>query len=397
MAIYQYSRTFWYPNGTLATGIPVRVFQLNTPALAPLFTDATGTVPLANPVTTTGAGVASFYAEEGEYWLHADAESFRVSVGSPDVDLFEVTGSDMSTGIISGGELSVNGLNPAAIDISAVVGYVVDEATDPDNPGVTRVDVPGSTVALDAGGLARTTTWWLMSSTGVVTQQATKPTNTQRRTSLVLGVTAQDAGIIFVDQSLPVIMAQPANQLADLMDALGAFVITGNLVTPNGANLNINQSAGTLFSRAFNHYSGPSLTRDPHVSTTQAQTQAQFRYITATGLVFGPLRNTVDVANFDNGGVITPLGGGVGTSSIHRVWLFATNTAAAQLAIQYGQTSYTSLANAIDAIGQSGHVVNPLILGNGALIAHIVATRVATNLSDTAQARIFAAGKFATP
>lgn len=397
MPIRQFTRQFWFTSGVLAATVPAHVFPLNSNALATLYTDGTGTVQLPNPLTTDVNGTVSFWAEEGEYWVHIDSEVFRFSVGSPDADLFEVSASSMSTGVISGGELSVNAGNPAALDIAPLTGYIVDEITDPDSPAVTRVRTVAQTVPLDGPALARTATWWVMNAAGVVTQQASKPTNTQRRTHLVLGATAQEAGVIFVDQSLPVITAQPMNQLADLMDALGAFSITGNLITPNGANLMINQSAGTLFSRAFNHFAGAVPTRDPHVNTTQAQTPAQYRYITASGTVFSALRNTLDVANFDNGGVITPVGGGAGTSTIQRVWLFATNTAAAQLAIQYGQTTYSSLTNAIDAIGQSGHVVNPLILGNGALIAHIVVTRTATNLSDTAQARIFTAGKFATP
>lgn len=397
MPIRQFTRQFWFPSGVLATNLPARIFPLNSNALATLYTDGTGTVQLPNPVTTDVNGTVSFWAEEGEYWIHIDDEVFRFSVGSPDADLFEVSASTMDTGIISGGDISVNGLNPAAIDISALTGYVVDEITDPDSPAVTRVRAAAQTVALDAPALARTVTWWLMTSAGTVVQQASKPTNTQRRTHLVLGTTAQAAGVIFVDQSLPIIPAQPVNQLADLMDALGPFSIEGNLITPNGVNLQINQSAGRLFARAFNHFAGPTLTRDPHVNTTFAQTPAQYRYITATGTTFGPLVSTVDVANYDNGGVITPVGGGATSSTIQRVWLFATNTAAAQLSIQYGNTVYASLAAAIDAIGQSGHVVNPLFMSNGALVAHIVVTRTATNLSDTAQARIFQAGKFTTP
>ena len=396
MSIYQFSRQYWFPSGVLAANIPARIFPLASNALATLYTDATGTVQAANPVITDVNGTVSFFAEEGEYWLHIDAETFRISVGSPDPDLPEVVSASMSTGMMSGGDISVNGLNPAALDISAFTGYVVDEFTDPKNPAVTRVEAAAQTVALDGPALARTLTWWMASSTGAIIQQALEPTNEQRRSHIVLGVTAQAGGVIFVDQSLPTVLAQPANQFMDLLGALGPFSVTGNLITPNGVNLNVNHSAGTLFSRSANHYASSLLTRNPHVVPTLAQTPAQYRYITATATSFGPLVNTIDVANFDSGGVITPVGGGAGTSTIQRVWLFATNTAAAQLAIQYGQTTYSSLANAIDAIGQSGHVVNPMLRA-GALIAHIVVTRTATNLSDTAQARIFVAGKFATP
>ena len=396
MPIYQYSRQYWYPNGMLASNIPARVFPLNSNVLATLYTDATGTAQASNPVTLSPAGVLSFYAEEGEYWVHIDSETFRVSVGSPDLDLPEVVSGSMSTGVVAGGELNVNGSNPAALDIGALTGYIVNQVDNPDNPVVTRVRTPAMTVPLDAPALLRSITWWLMTSAGTVIQQATRPTNQQRRTHLVLGATAQVGGALIAEQSLPVIQVQLGNQLADLMDALGPFSMDGNLLTPN-ANLTFNQSAGEVFSRAFNHYAAGVPTRNPHVSATAAQTPAQFRYITASGTVYGPLVSNVDVANYDVGGVITPVGGGAGNTTIHRVWLVAANAAQDQLAIQYGQSVYPSIAGAIDAIGQSGHVVNPLFRGNRALLAHIVVTRTATNLADPAQCRIINAGKFTAP
>lgn len=397
MPIRQFTRQFWFPSGVLSANLPARVFPLNSNALAVLYTDGTGTVQLPNPLTTDVNGTVSFWAEEGEYWIHIDTEVFRFSVGSPDADLFEVSASTMSTGIISGGDISVNAGNPAAIDVSPLTGYVVDEITDPDSPALIRVRTGPVTVALDGPALARTVTWWVVNSAGAVLQQATKPTNTQRRTHLVLGTTQQQAGVIFTDQSLPVVINQPMNQLIDLMDALGPFSVTGNLITPNGANLSINQAAGSMFARSFNHFAGVVPTRDPHISPTLAQSPAQFRYITSSGTMFGPLVNVLDVANFDNGGVITPVGGGAGTSTIQRLWLTASNAAANQLTIQYGQTTYASLAAAIDAIGQTGHIVNPLILGNSALLAHIVVTRTAANLTDVTQGRIIMAGKFTAP
>ena len=317
-----------------------------------------------------------------------------LSAGGVDVDVQQAIGTTVSTGVISGGQLAANAVDPEAVDIAATVGYIVDVVTAPTAPVVTRVTTAAQTVSLDAGSLARTVTWWLMDSAGTVIQQGSTPTNSQRRTHLVLGVTTFAGGAVVVVESLPVILSQPANQLSDLMSALGPFNISGNQITPNGANLMINQAAGTLFARAFSHAVNPA---NPHVVDTPGQSPAQFRYITATGTTFGPLRTTVDVANVDSGGVITPIGGGSGTASVHRLWLFGTGVASTQLAVQYGQGTYSSLTDAVNAIGQSGHTVNPLILGNGALIAYIAATRSATNLSDSAQARIVSAGKFAAP
>lgn len=396
MALAQYNDLFWFPSGVLAVGVAARVFPLSSNILAPLWADAAGTIPLANPVTTDAAGTVTFWAEEGDYWLHIDTETFRINLGSPPLDVSEVASATISTGIAAGGDLSVNALSSSAIDIAPFVGYLTSFTADPFNPSIQRVNYPGGTFEMDAGALARTATAWLMDGAFNVTQQATPPTNEQRRTHLFLGVTAQVGGVIIVDQSLPVILQQPANQLTDLMTALGAFNISGNVITPNGVNRQINQSAGQVFSQAFNHFAGPVQTNDPHVSTTTAQTPASFRYVTQTAPTFGPLTALVDVANYDVGGVVTPIPGGANTSTIHRVYLFPNNTPTEQLVIHYGQSTYSSLANAVAAIGAG--TFNPNVLMRAAaLIGYIAATRTATDLSNTAQAVFVAAGKFATP
>lgn len=63
---------FWFPDGTIAANVEVRVFPRNSNALAPIFTDAGLTVPLANPTTTDGAGMLTFYAANGDYWVYVN-------------------------------------------------------------------------------------------------------------------------------------------------------------------------------------------------------------------------------------------------------------------------------------------------------------------------------------
>ncbi len=393
MALARYSDRFWFPSGALAANVEARVFPEGSNALASLFTDATGAMPLGNPAATDGTGTLTFWAESGNYWVHLDTETFLVTVGMSQEQ------ADLSTGIASGGDISVNAMNPAAVDISPVDGYIVNYlAGNQSEPVITRVKTPAQTVALDAAALLRTVTWWLLDSTGTVIQQAAKPDPVQRRTHILLGFTNQVGGVIVVDQTLPVILPGQANQLVDLMESLRPFSISGNQITQNGANLMIDHSSGTVFSRSFSHFIGPTLTNNPHISTTQAQSPADFIYVTQSTTVAPPLTNAIDVANFDNGGVVTPIGGGANTSSIHRVYLFPNNDPQRQLIIQYGQNTYSSLAAALDRIGAGTFVENPhFIAVGGALIAYIVATRTATNLSDPAQAVIVAAGKFAAP
>lgn len=392
MALAQYTDTFWFPNGVLAANVQAVIFPRSSSTPATLWSNSAGTVSLANPTQTDASGILTFWAESGDYWVHLDSEVFPITVGMSQEQ------ADLSTGVASGGELNVNGSNPAALDIGAVDGYVVNYlAGTQAEPVVTRVKTAAQTVALDASALTRTITWWLLDSSGTVVQQASHPTNTQRRTHIVLGLTFQAGGAIYQEQTAPVILPQAANQLVDLMDALGPFIISGGLISANGTNLKIDLSSGEVFARSFNHFAGASLTDDPHVSPVLAQAPAQWRYVLQNSTVLGALTDTLDVANYDNGGVLTAVGGGAGSSTIHRVWLFAANTASAQLVIQYGQTVYASLTDAVNAVGSRTHVVNPLLSGEAALVAQLAVTRTATNLSDIAQCRIIRAGKFDVP
>lgn len=392
MSLQRYSKRFWFPNNAPAVNIEARVFFEDTNAFVPLFTDATGTVPLSNPTAADGSGILTFWAESGDYWVHLDSEAFHVEVG------MSAEQADLSTGVASGGYISVNAGNPLAVDITALDGYIVDYTADSQaSPTVMRIKAPAQTVALDAAALLRTATWFLLDSAGTVIQQATPATNEQRRTHLSIGAAAQDGVQIFRTLPDSQILAQPINQMADLMAGLGLFVISGVNMTPN-ANLSFNTSAGHLFARSLNRYDGGgALTNNPHNVPIPAAAPAQYRYITSTGTVFGPLRTTVDVANYDLGGVITPIGGGTNTASIHRLWVAGTGNAADQFAIQYGQTTYPTLSTAIDRLGQTGFVPNPILSSASALVGWIVATRTATNLSDPTQAVILPASKFARP
>jgi len=301
----------------------------------------------------------------------------------------------LTTGVIYGGELSVNGSNPLHLDIGATVGIIANYTSVPGTPTFTRVSVGPQTIPL--ADLVNPITWWLMDSVGTVTQQSTRPTNSQRRTHLQLGATVQSGGAaIIIDQSLPVIQYQPINQLYDLMYALGAFSIFGNTITSSGATLNFSKTAGDVFATSFNKFAGSTLTNDPHVSPTAAQSPAQFRYIFQNTNPVPPTRTAIDPANYDVGGVLTAVPGGAGAATIQRVYLFASNATPDQLLIQYGQNVYGSLDAAVAAISTESFITNPTAAANGVLIGFIVVTKSATALNNPAQARFVQASKFSS-
>jgi hypothetical protein len=316
---------------------------------------------------------------------------------STDLNVAQMLTIGASSAILSGGEFTPNA-DPTKIDIAAFTGLIVDYNSSaplsPTNPLLTFVSVPAQIGLSLTGPLSQTTTWWLCDSTGTIVQQAPNPTPTQRRTHLTLGATAQFGGFIFIDQTLPVIPSQVGNQLADLMDALRPFSYSGNQITANGANLTVNKDAGTMFARAFSQV--PSYL-DPHNAVLAAQSPVSCRRATAT-TVLAPLQTLIDVANYDPGGlgVITPVGFGANTTTNFRVWGFASSTPADQLAVQYGQNTYSSLANAVNGLGSGNFIPNPLFV-DGTVLGWISVIRTATDLSNPAQATFTHSGKFAHP
>jgi hypothetical protein len=391
VALAKYRDLYWFPSGTLAANVPARIFPMSSNTLALLFTDVTGAVALPNPLNTDGAGFLEFWAEEGEYWVYIDSRSFRISVGNPvQLDAWDGASVALSTGVMSGGNFTANG---TSIDVQETVGYVVDYSTDDFRPSLTRVHVPAQSVALSPAALARTLTWWQVDSTGAFIELLDDPTAVQRRTAITLGFSIVFGGVVVFTKSVQLLMEQPANQYADLTDNLGPFIINGALHSPNGVNLSWNLTAGEMFSRSFNHMNVPN---NPNVAPIAAQTPAQFRRATSTTTVFVAPVTTVDPANYDVGGVITPVPGGTNTSTIQRVFVFAQDNAPDQLVVQYGQRTYSNLTAAVAGIGVEPYVVNPVFVS--ALVGWICVTKAATNLSDPTQATFIpATAKFARP
>lgn len=313
-------------------------------------------------------------------------------------DMARFMATTLSTGITSGGTLAVNA-NPARIDIAATTGWIVDSnpfgTPGPVNPVLTYVTFPGATGVALTGPPTQALTFWLLTSTGTVVQQATGPTQTQYRTHLVLGYSVFVGGTIAEVASSAAVQGQLAPQLYDLMRRLSAFA-TGdrsNVITPNGANLRINTTGGQIFFTA----SGLPNYNDPHAVVLPAQTPATLNRATATTLVPG-FFTTVDVANYDpaGAGAIVAVGGGANTSTVQTVYAVKANNVSNQINLQYGQTAYASLAAARAAIG-TGTVITNQAFVRQALIGWIVATRTATNLSDPTQAIFVRAAPFAVP
>jgi hypothetical protein len=167
-------------------------------------------------------------------------------------DLVQLLSTMLSTNVTSGGEITPN-VDPTKIDIAPLEGWIVDYNSTttpigPTNPALTYISYPGATAVTP---LFVPLSFYLIDSAGVLFQQATRPTSAQRRQNLLVGLTVTEAGVVVVDQTIPVVPSQVNNQLVDLMNNLGPFIISGNIISPNGVNLTFNKTAGPIFARAF--------------------------------------------------------------------------------------------------------------------------------------------------
>lgn len=352
-------------------------------------------VPVPGPPGSTGATGPegdSAYEVAVENGFTGTEEGWLASLVGPQGE--PGLSGGMDTGIATGGDISVNASNPLAVDINPLTGQIVDYLVDPVD--VTFVESTSViTVELDSVAQDRTITWLLMDADLNVYQQEARPGPEDRRTFIVLGLIAQDDGAIFLAQSLPVIARQPVNQLYDLMDAIGAFGITGNDISPNGANLQLNVGTGQVFSRGWNHFDGPSETNNPHITTTVGASPATWTHaLRSSDLEHSASSAVIDVSHYDSAGVLTPVGGDSNTSVIHQLWMFPTNEGSEVHVLQYGQAVYPTLEEAFEAAGKETFAINPALPGNAINLGFLAVRGEATDLSDTADAIFVKAGKF---
>lgn len=303
------------------------------------------------------------------------------------LDVMEGLSTSLSTGMISGGLITIN-VDPSKIDISPIFGYIVDYTTTPLSPTLVRIDLPAQVgLAMTPASLARQITAWVVNSAGTILQIDPQITNSQNRDLLILGATVQFSGIIVFVDPIRFFTPQPVQQSLDLMRVISPFVVGGHVLTPIALSLTFSKGSGDTFAPGGNVATDP---KNPHVVTSPAISPQDVRYATQlSGSSEAVTHTNVYPSNYDVGGVITPIPGSGNRATIQRVHLF---TAGNGITIQYGQQFYTSLSDAIAAINSEAFVLNP-DLNFAAPIALLVITKGCTDLSDSSTARFFPTGR----
>jgi len=289
----------------------------------------------------------------------------------------------LSTGLIKNGAISINA-DPTKYNISAGIG-VITNYDNPEIPTCTIVNFAATTGKTPTYLTSGNITYVAINSSGVIVEQATQFTTSQRRDLIILGaVIHSNLTTINVVNNISAPTNSDTNQLHDLMSYIGALNLTGNKYTANGANMSLDKSAGSIFKAGANFATD---WKRPHELDQALQTLLTFRYRTQNGTE-GSDVTVLNPAVYDLSNVLTAVPSNKFT--IQTVTMFQTGLTR----IQYGQSYYNTLEEAQNAILTRAFVVESNIAMNGVTRAYIVMRNTTTSLQNTSDAKIIEAQKF---
>jgi len=292
--------------------------------------------------------------------------------------------------VVSTGTYEFTGITQGTgntINVAPMRGWVVKNtysfATQPD---VVNLYYTGGTNIPLTNLATADATFILVNSASTLVQQITYPTPQERREKIFLGkvVHPTRTSITSINQTVDFDVS-PMSALRDLWVPL-KLINQGILVSPNGANLNINTSAGILWGNGIGWTTNQ---LKPNNVSLSGSSPTTFQYRTQTG---GTFTNTTTIVptNYDLNGVVTAIPGGGARSTNQRIYLFPTGL----IRIQYGQEWYADLTKAVAGITSEPFVEYPNNSANAILIGILSLRKDATDLSDDTQAIFSFVSKF---
>lgn len=375
------------PQGT--TLLSVSVVDIDNPDLSAQ-TGVVGDTIVVYQVIASGVNKSRMYQFDTEV-LTADAP--RIVTGdsgtwvlSQDDKLTSDLIRTLSTGNIDGGELSVNA-DPTKFDIAAGVGVVVDAHTDPVNPIVSTLTWDAFAAEVPIHIASASASFVGLNNLGAIVQQVGPFSSSDRRDLIVSGLLAHNDNVNIqqvIDQSFPVL--NPVNQFIDLFQAIGVVNTSGNVFSANGANLNMNKSAGVIV--------GPSANtadlKDPHTKTTGSLTALTFSRSVLTAGVFQvtPVLTAVDPENYNDPtlGLVTMANN---QWQIIRIFYIGQSQS---VILQQGQATYSSLSDAEASLNTEIFNKDP-ILTNVPLRGYLLIKKGTTDLTNAANVKFINGSK----
>ena len=283
-------------------------------------------------------------------------------------------------GVLSGGILSVNAGDNAKFDVSdGLAQFAVTQSAT-----AKRFSFSGLTAQTVTNLATDSASFIFLQSDGTLRQQTAPPTASDYRDYIYLGQLGHSNNTSVANAvPTPQLALDPAQQFQDLASSIGT-INSGVALTPNGANLSLDLTGGSLFSVG----AGFAVDTDtPHTVTIASDTAITIRM---RGVSAGTgTTTTLDVGNYDNAGTITAL-----ANNRYQNFRCYIIPGTGNVVIQYGQNFYTQLSAAQDAIPTESFTLRDNLAGSAILLGIITAKSNGTDLSDTADAEFLYATKF---
>jgi len=275
----------------------------------------------------------------------------------------------LNTGFVLGLQLSIN-IDNTKFDIASGY-YIITDYTDKLNP-ITTVKYFAGQTAITPQFLATSNVSYIaLDTNGTVIQSASTFTNSQRRSLATLGAIVHSNRInINTTNEIKAPVIAETNQLHDVIKAIGALNLSGNIFSQNGANMRINKSAGTIFGLGINAND----VTNPHVLTLPEALALTFRYRLRDGTEYADTQN-INPTQYDFNGVLTTVGNN--NFTIQRINVFQSGI----VRIQYGQKEYNTLSDARAGVQVDSFVTETNILENAIFRCYLIIKKEVTNLT----------------
>jgi len=317
-----------------------------------------------------------------------DTTKYGLSVDGKIVFTGSVVDSDdiitnLTTGVLEGGNLSINGVDDSLIDVTAGKALIADYST-PGSPNIREISWDEQTIDPNLGSPDFIV--WIgvqESSTAGIGEFVfdVEFTQLEKRTIAIVGRCWGDGvtdSVTAVGQYTTSATGQGyvAN---DLSYILGSMNKRGNVYSANGANLLLDKSAGVTYRYAADNLGNPT---SPNVHTDAAQTTIGTYWYLLQDADVADIQTDIDPDNYDNSGAKTAVP--TDKYTLQRLYYYPVSQL---LAITYGQTIYNSMGEAIGAAGED-IIESPGQLIEGAVLRGWIALKQgATALDDQTQAR----------
>jgi len=296
---------------------------------------------------------------------------------------YQPQNTNFITGVLTGCVVTVNA-DPTKFDISAGL-IIIDDWSTPNEHRMNILTYSGVTGQIPPNPTTSsfTTVSLEASATEGIAQLLEKEgggagaSSVTRRDEVALSALIHAAGDgVISNISTDVQLAYWGIQTQLDMEILRGGLNSGNIISANGTNLNIDRAAGTTSKPYFNAGTD---NKAPVTITNSSDAAFDFIYQRQPGVTFLQFGNTIDPDNYDDGGTLTALSNNKWT--IQRIYFFGQTPSTA---IMYGQNIYSSQAAAVAAINLEIFVDPPNVV-DGIWIASLILEKGTSVNTSTAK------------